>query len=216
MHGQAIEPHGESFLALFLRPAGIVRTLPAVPVRGAENQLLLFSDGRHGLGVKLLAIDGRGVGTTPVEINPAVLVLEGVRIPERERFADFLKVVVQGILAAIDGAGVPVGGRENEPVAYLTHVRSIAEGRQLPVFMPVPMEHVVGVVKAAGHRGEEIVAPLEKDQRGVGRLTGGLLIVVLELIGNVQGIDQYAHHAFPSFRYLVGDMPYSFRKQSVK
>jgi hypothetical protein len=47
------------------------------------------------------------------------------------------------------------------------------------------MEDVVGVVKAAGHRGEEIVTPLEKDQRGVGRLTGGLLVIVLELVGDV-------------------------------
>ena len=107
-HIQSKQPHGEPFFALFLRPSGIVRTLPAVLGGVAENQLLLLSDGRHRFRVEFLAVDGCGVGAAPVEINPPVIVLEGVRIPKREGLAELFKIIAQRILAAVDGTGIPV------------------------------------------------------------------------------------------------------------
>ena len=204
MHGQAIEPHGEPFLAPLLRSAGIVRTLPAVRTGVAEDQLLPLSDGGHRLGFEFLAVDGRGVGAAPVEINTTIVVLEGVRIPEGEGLAERFKLVAHGVLRAVNLAGVPVRRGKNQPLSYLPHIRGIAEGRELPVFMPVPMEHIVGVVKPAGHGGKEIVATLEINKRGICSLPGGLLVIVLELIGDVQRIDQNsAHCEFHPFCILM-------------
>ena len=78
------------------------------------------------------------------------------------------------------------------------------------------MKHIVGVVKSAGHRGKEIVSAFEINQRGICSLPRGLLVIVLELIWDVQGANQYSAHTFPSFLYCDGETPNCLRKLSVK
>ena len=92
MHVQAEEPHGEAFPALLSWSSWIVRPLPSVFLLPSEDQLLFFSYRGHGLRIELLAVDGGGVGAAPVEIDPAVLVLEGIGVPEGEGLAQLFKV----------------------------------------------------------------------------------------------------------------------------
>ena len=143
---------------------------PGLVVHGEHD--LLFSDGTHSLGVQLHAPDGRDVGAAPIKVKSAVVIHKEVRVPEGESSLDLLPLAAERVFRAIEIAGLAaLAGGEIEVVPRRAHVRRIVEHRDRRVQgVILPVHHVVRDIKAPGHGGEEIIAPLEQLQRGVGRL----------------------------------------------
>ena len=143
---------------------------PGLVVHGEHD--LLFPQGLHGLRVQLHAPDGGDVGAAPVEVEAAVVVHEEVRVPEGKASLDLLPVPAQGVLRAVEIAGlIALAGGEIEPVPRRAHVRRVVEHRDRRLQrMIFPVHHVVRDIEAPGHGGEEIIAAFEELQRGVCRL----------------------------------------------
>ena len=91
-----------------------------------EDQFLLFADGHHRFGVHLYAPDGSGVGAAPVEIHPAIVILEQVGVPEGKGSADFFKGLVQRVLGAQNRAVLSLAaGAEIQVLPHLPHIGGI-------------------------------------------------------------------------------------------
>ena len=86
--------------ALFIHNAVVAGALIAQFVFTTEDQFFLFSDGRHGFGVKFHAPDGRHIGAAPVEIDAAIIVPEHIGVPKGERSADLGKRLGQRVRRA--------------------------------------------------------------------------------------------------------------------
>ena len=177
---------------------------PALVVHGEHD--LLFPDGQHGLGVQLHAPYWRDVRAAPVEVETAVIIHKEVRVPEGKGPLDLLPFPAQGILRAVEIAGLAaLAGGEIEPVPRRAHVRGIVKDRDRRIQrMILPVYHVVRDIEAAGHGGEEIVAPLEQLQRRVCRLpvdrelclpqAGHVGLLKVVFIGKIQRIAvEFAH-----------------------
>jgi hypothetical protein len=50
------------------------------------------------------------------------------------------------------------------------------------------VKHVVRIIETSGHGRKQVVAAFEINKRGVRGLPGSLLVVMLELIGNIQWV----------------------------
>ena len=143
---------------------------PGLVVHGEHD--LLFPDGQHGLRIQLHAPDGRDVGAAPVKVKSAVLIHKEIRVPDGKGSLDLLPLAAEGIFRAVEIAGlIALAGGEIEVISRRANVRRIVEHRDRR-FQGVilPVHHVVRDIKAPGHGGEKIIAPLEQLQRGVGRL----------------------------------------------
>ena len=134
----------------------------------AEDQLLLFPNGGHGVRVQLYAVDGGDVGAAPVEVHPAIIIAEQVRVPESKGRRYFGKRLGQGVSGAQDGTVAPLAaGAEVEIIAHLPHIRCVVIDEQAGVCVKVPVQQVLRIPEACRHGNKEIIFALEGYQRGV-------------------------------------------------
>ena len=145
----------------------------------------LFGLRKHRLGIELDAPDRRLVGAAPVKIHAPVVIEKEVRIPEREAALELLIGAVQDILRTPAVAVVlPVGGTEVYPVPDHAHVRRVVVERQIIRQAAVlPVHEIVRDPDAQRHGGEDVVASLEEDHRGIGRLAADLQRAALAGVG---------------------------------
>ena len=159
----------------------------------AEDQLLLFTDGGHGVRVHLHAVDRRSIGAAPVEVHPAIIIAEQVRIPESKGRRYFGKRLGQGVGGAQNGTVAPLAaGAEVEVVAHLPHIRCVVIDEQIGVCVEVPVQQIVRVPEPCRHGNKQVIFALEGYQRGVSALaeTGDALTIlyVLVTIAQIKGI----------------------------
>ena len=110
----------------------------------AEDQLLLFTDGGHGVRVQFHAVDRGDVGTAPVEVHPAIVIAEQIRVPESKGRGNLRKRLGQGVSGAQDGAVAPLAaGAEVEVIAHLPHIRCVVIDQQAGVCMEVPAQQIL-------------------------------------------------------------------------
>ena len=110
----------------------------------AEDQLLLFTDGGHGVRVHLHAVDGRSIGAAPVEVHPAIIIAEQVRIPESKGRRYFGERLGQGVGGAQNGTVAPLAaGAEVEVLAHLPHIGCVVVDQQIGVCVEVPVQQVL-------------------------------------------------------------------------
>ena len=159
----------------------------------AEDQLLLFTDGGHGVRVHLHAVDGRSIGAAPVEVYPAVIIAEQIRVPESKGRRYFGKRLGQGVSGAQDGTVAPLAaGAEVQEIAHLPHIGGIIVDQQIRVCMEVPVQQVVRIPEARRHGNKEIIFALEGYQRGVCTLPEtcctGAFLHVLVTVAQIKGV----------------------------
>ena len=159
----------------------------------AEDQLLLFTDGGHGVRVHLHAVDGRSIGAAPVEVHPAVIIAEQIRVPESKGRRYFGKRLGQGVSGAQDGTVAPLAaGAEVQEIAHLPHIGGIIVDQQIRVCMEVPVQQVVRIPEACRHGNKEIIFALEGYQRGVCTLPEtcctGAFLHVLVTVAQIKGV----------------------------
>ena len=131
----------------------------------AEDQLLLFTDRGHGVRVQFHAVDGGDVGAAPVEVHPAIVIAEQIRVPEGKGGRHFGKRLSQGVSGAQNGAVTSLAaGAEIEVIAHLPHIRRIVVDQQAGVCMEVPVQQVVRIPEARRHGNKEIIFALEINQ----------------------------------------------------
>ena len=159
----------------------------------AEDQLLLFTDGGHGVRVHLHAVDGRSIGAAPVEVHPAVIIAEQIRVPESKGRRYFGKRLGQGVSGAQNGTVAPLAaGAEVQEIAHLPHIGGIIVDQQIRVCMEVPVQQVVRIPEACRHGNKEVVFALEGYQRGVCTLPEtcctGAFLHVLVTVAQIKGV----------------------------
>ena len=85
-----------------------------------------FPDGQHRVRIHFHAVQGICVGAAPVEIHPAIFILEQIGIPERKRCRNLLKGSSHRIFCPQNGAvGIPPGCAEVEILTDLPYIRCI-------------------------------------------------------------------------------------------
>ena len=181
----------------------LARALPAV-LRGiASEQLAALTARRHRRPVELHAVQRRAVRAAPVEVHPTVVVLEQVRVPERERSLDLLEVVRERVRRSVEGAGAsPPRGAHDEvagDLAYVGRVVGHGQARGRPV---VPRDQVRGVPEARGHRREEVVPALEEDDRRIGRLPVHRALPRHDRLVPVAQVERVADRAFRELAHV--------------
>ena len=182
--------------------AVLAGALVAESVGVLKDQLPALADGLHRGGVHLDAVDGVGVAAAPVQVDPAVVVLEQVGVPEIKRGGHLLKCIAQRVFGAQDGAVfAPAGGAEIQIPVYLAHVRRVVVDHQVAVGVEVPVQQVAAVPEAAGHRGKQIVSALKAGQRGVGGLpeaeAAAVFDHVLVSVAEIQWVAVGLIHGMP-------------------
>ena len=178
---------------LFIHNAVVAGALIAQFVFTTENQFFLFSDGRHGFGVKLHAPDGRGVGTAPVKIHAPVIVTEHIGVPKGERGADLGKRLGQRVSRAQNGAVAPLAaGRKIQVVADLAHIGRVVVNQQIGVGVKIPAQQIVGIPEPRRHRDEQIIFIFKVDQCRVCALAEArharAFLHVLVAVAQIQGV----------------------------
>ena len=134
----------------------------------AEDQLLRFPNGGHGVRVQLYAVDGGDVGAAPVEVHPAIVIAEQIRVPEGKGGRHFGKRLSQGVSGAQNGAVASLAaGAEIEVIAHLPHIRCVVVDQQAGVCMEVPVQQILRIPEARRHGNKEIIFALEINQRRV-------------------------------------------------
>ena len=189
---------------LFIHNPVVTGALIAQFFFAPENQFFLFSDGRHGIGVKLHAPDGRGVGAAPVKIYTPVIIAEHIGIPKGERGADLGKRLDQWVGGAQNRTVAPLAaGRKIQVVADLAHIGCVVVNQQIGVGVEVPVQQIVRVPEPCRHRNKQVVFALEVHQRRVGAFAearGALtLLHVLVAVAQIQGVAVGFHRIIHPF-----------------
>ena len=140
---------GNAFAAFGFFFAREIESFKTVDVFTVIKACDLFPDRKHRFLIKFHTPDRFPVATSPVEIDPSILVFEKIGIPEGEGFTDFFKHIAQRILCPPDrGWLVSCGCTEIQIFAGLSYIRRIAVHIQVSVFMPAPVYKIIGIIKA--------------------------------------------------------------------